>query len=164
MIQSDVARGFRWEPDLVQLLVDEYEADRETYPDLASFTPRLVAFFQEQADEVAAQKDAAPNVVSTIPVSGDVEVDPALAAIQVVFSEAMKDGTWSVMKGEDRFPEVAGKPSFDRTRTVFTLPVKLAPGTRYTFGINGPSAVGFKSEAGVPATAIQVTFRTRDAP
>ncbi len=48
--QSEAARGFVWTADLAKLL-EEYEAQRQKYPTLDSFAPRLVAFFDEYARE-----------------------------------------------------------------------------------------------------------------
>ena len=36
-----------------------------------------------------------PNVVETLPVSGSIDVDPALTEIRVTFDEPMMDGNWS---------------------------------------------------------------------
>lgn len=43
--QDDAQRGFRWVGDLANLLESEYEPNRERYPDLEGFAPRIVAFF-----------------------------------------------------------------------------------------------------------------------
>jgi hypothetical protein len=43
--------GFYWVPNLSQLL-EEYEADRETYPTFESFFPRVIEFFNEYADSL----------------------------------------------------------------------------------------------------------------
>ena len=51
--QEEKARGFPWIEDLSALL-GEYEAHRDRYPTLESFSPRLVAFFNEYADKQAA--------------------------------------------------------------------------------------------------------------
>ena len=41
--QEQVARHFRWTPQLSELL-EEYEADRKRYRDFASFFPRVIGF------------------------------------------------------------------------------------------------------------------------
>jgi hypothetical protein len=44
-VAEQVALGFAWMPELVALL-GEYEADRDRWPTVADFMPRIVAFFQ----------------------------------------------------------------------------------------------------------------------
>lgn len=46
--RTEVRRGFVWTHDLVELL-RKYQRDRNTYPDLEAFMPRVVAFFDELA-------------------------------------------------------------------------------------------------------------------
>lgn len=161
MAAHDRKSGFVWVPDLAMLLANEYEADREKYPDLASFDLRLVAFFEERAASIQTKVSDAPKVISTTPANGDTDVDPGVALIEVVFSQPMTDGRWSVMKGNAPFPEVTGKPSFDSSRKIFRLPVKLKPNSSYAFGINGPNKTGFISKKGIPVAPVQVVFRTR---
>jgi hypothetical protein len=48
--RDEAARGFTWTKSLARLL-GEYEADRETYPDLEAFFPKIVTFFNEYASE-----------------------------------------------------------------------------------------------------------------
>lgn len=47
-VAEQVGLGFEWMPGLVDLL-GEYEADRDRWPTLADFMPRVVAFFEAQA-------------------------------------------------------------------------------------------------------------------
>ncbi len=46
-VAEQVELGFAWMPDLVALL-GEYQADRDRWPTLADFMPRVVTFFQRQ--------------------------------------------------------------------------------------------------------------------
>jgi len=46
LAEAEAARGFTWVKSLARLL-SEYEADRETYPDLEAFFPEIVTFFNE---------------------------------------------------------------------------------------------------------------------
>ena len=50
-ISRDERAGFPQIGDLADLL-SEYESDRERYPDLEAFLPRIVAFFDEMAEEM----------------------------------------------------------------------------------------------------------------
>lgn len=47
-VAEQVELGFAWMPGLVALLGD-YEADRERWPTMAAFMPRIEAFFRERA-------------------------------------------------------------------------------------------------------------------
>jgi hypothetical protein len=64
-LESDREEGFLWMPDLVDLLV-RYDSDRGSYPDLASFMPEVVAFFNRYSES----GEASP-VVSLAPERGD---------------------------------------------------------------------------------------------
>ena len=48
-IREQEDRGFLWTRDLVKLL-DTYEANRDTYPTLEDFMPKITAFFDTWAD------------------------------------------------------------------------------------------------------------------
>lgn len=48
---EDQMRGFRWIGALAALLA-EYEDDRAAYPTLDDFAPRIVAFFEERAEDL----------------------------------------------------------------------------------------------------------------
>lgn len=45
-LRIDMRRGFRWLPELSDL-IDEYEANRNTYPTFGSFFPRIVEFMTD---------------------------------------------------------------------------------------------------------------------
>ncbi len=152
-------RGFTWIAGLSNLL-GEYERDRDRYPDLATFMPRIVEFFDQEADRQARQAVAAPRIVSMIPANGAVDVDPALATIRVVFDRPMTNGSWSVVGGGPSFPDTDGAPFYDLGRRAFTLPVKLKPGHTYRFALNSVKFTGFKSTKGVPLEPVEVTFTT----
>ncbi len=152
--RGEQARGFLWMPELVTLL-GEYEADRETYPTLESFGPRLVEFFDAYAEKLsdepargapAAAADA-PRVVTIEPADGS-EVDAGLDRIRVVFDRPMQDGSWSLVGGGPSFPEVTGRPAYDAAGKVWTVEVKLEPGRSYQFMLNSDRFRGFRSRRG----------------
>jgi hypothetical protein len=163
-VDDNEGRGFTWTGKLAGLL-GEYERDRDRYPTLDTFMPRVVRFFEkvarriEREDEKAAAD--APKVVWMNPPSGATDVDPALTVITVVFDRPMRDGSWSVVGGGADFPETTGPPSYDDERRVFTLPVRLKPGWTYRFGLNSERFTAFRSAEGVPLEPLQVTFTTR---
>lgn len=161
--QYEAGRHFAWVPELSDLLAD-YEADRETYPTLDALMPRIVAFFDDYAPRFAEKKTEAsartPVVLAMVPPNGAADVDPGLTSIRVTFDRPMQDGNWSFVGGGPKFPETTGRPSYDETRTIVTLPVRLERDRDYEFWLNGPPFTGFRSEDGVPLESMHVTFRT----
>jgi hypothetical protein len=53
-VLAEKSRGFPWMGDLVDLL-GQYEEDRQRYPTLDAFFPRVVEFFNHYADDSAAK-------------------------------------------------------------------------------------------------------------
>ncbi len=162
-IREQQARGFSWMKELSGLL-GQYEAERDRYPTLESFAPRLVAFFrdyaghfQNQQRELEARR---PQVVSIVPANGAAEVNPGTSVIQVVFDRPMRDRSWSMCGGGPNFPEPTDKPSYDKSRTTWTAKVKLKPNWDYEFWLNRGPYQSFQSEEGVPLESVHVTFRT----
>jgi len=153
------ARGFPWIDDLSALL-GEYEAERDRYPTLESFSPRLVAFFNAYADKQAARATKLPKVVSMKPANEQNGVDPTLAKIEVVFDRPMRNGSWSMVGGGEHFPEITGKPSYDAKRMTWSMPVKLKPEWDYEFMLNSDLFRGFQSEEGVSLEPVSVGFST----
>ena len=157
--QREKVRGFLWIEGLSALL-GEYEAHRDRYPTLESFAPRLVTFFHEYADKQAVPAAKQPKVVSMNPANGQTGVDPALATIEVVFDRPMRDGSWSMVGGGPKFPEMTGRPSYDAKRTTWSVPVKLKPEWSYHFRLNSDRFHGFQSEEGMPLEPLIATFTT----
>ena len=162
-ISDQVSRGFAWMGDLSSLL-GEYEAQRDRYPTLDSFSPRLAAFFAEAAKKEAALDAKRPKVLSMVPANGADDVDPGLKAIHVVFDRPMQDGSWAMVGGGPKYPETSGKPNYDAKRTTWTVPVKLKPNWEYEFWLNAGRFQTFQSEEGVPLKSVHVTFKTGPAP
>ncbi len=166
--KEDYKRGFKWLGDLVMLLND-YEADRQHYPGLDDFMPKVVVFFEQQAREYDPQPEAAPEVVklpppqvvSIVPLNGATDVDPKLPAIVVVFNQPMVDKSWSICGDGPHFPKPSGDVAYDPTCTILTIPVKLKPNWDYEFGLNCESFHGFKSAAGVELEPVLVKFKTK---
>ena len=72
----------------------------------------------------------------------------------------MKDGSWSLVGDPREVPKIVGKPSFDATRTIWTVPIRLEPESSYRFGLHAPQFRGFQSAKGVPLEPVSVRFRT----
>lgn len=157
---DNARRGFAWTADFAALL-EEYEADRATYPDLDAFAPRIVAWFVEQAEHVKKVEATAPRVVSIEPANGATDVDPGTTAIRVSFDRRMASGFSFVLVGaKSDFPPTAGPPTWDASRRVVTLPVTLEPGRTYRYGLNGGQFQSFQSVDGTPLAPVVVEFTT----
>lgn len=168
-IREQEQLGFVWMQELSDLL-GQYEAERDRYPTMESFTPRLVAFFNGYAKDVdakaLAKKEKAldskrPNVVSMTPANGASNVDPGLSAIQVVFDRPMRDGSWALCGGGGSLPELTGEPHYDSSHTTWSVSVKLKPGRSYGFYLNRGPYQAFVSQERVPLKSVEVKFKTR---
>ncbi|MHC1767431.1 MAG: DUF4932 domain-containing protein [Verrucomicrobiia bacterium] len=162
-ISEQQTRGFEWMKELSGLL-GQYESERDHYPTLQSFSPRLVTFFRDYAGKFQRKHrelDASrPKVVSIVPANGAADVDPGTRAIQVVFDRPMRGGSWSMCGGGPKFPEPTDKPNYDKSRTTWTVKVNLKPDWEYEFWLNSGQYQSFQSEDGVPLESVHVTFKT----
>jgi hypothetical protein len=162
---EDRNRGFEWIGELSKLLADKYEPYRDRYPTLDAFMPEVVIFFNKYADEFDKKQDSLgkkrPKVVSMTPKNGSKEVDADLREIRIVFDRPMADQSWSIVGGGPQFPELVGKPSYDKARKVLTFGVKLKPGTAYHFMLNSDRFHSFRSSDGVPLEPVEVEFATK---
>jgi hypothetical protein len=162
-VRRQADRGFAWVGELSKRL-DEYEAQRDKYPDLDSFVPRIVAFFNAyagsfaQAQQKLAQKR--PHIVSMTPSNGATGVRPGRTEIQVVFDRPMQNGSWSLVGSGPHFPKVAGKPSYDKKCVAWTVRVELQPNWSYQFMLNSSRFTGFRSREGVALEPVRVSFKT----
>ncbi len=111
---------------------------------------------------VSVYAQTPPKIVSTSPVIGAQDVDPALTEIRVTFDQEMAAG-FSWTGGGDVFPETTGKPWWEADKKTCVLPVKLAEGRFYRAGINSSSNRNFQSAAGQPAEFSVIYFATRGA-
>ena len=161
---EDRNKGFEWIGELSNLL-EKYEKDRKRYPTLEAFMPEVVAFFNKYAEDFEKKQEALeknrPKVVSMTPANGSTDVDPDLREIRIVFDRPMKDKSWSVVGGGPAFPELVGKPSYNKERTVLTVCVKLKPEWEYHLMLNSDRFHGFQSEDGVPLEPVDVKFTTK---
>ena len=100
-VNEERNRAFLWTGELLALL-DKYAQDRERYPTMESFMPRVVAFFDDAAsrvDQMVRDDDAhRPKIVSLSIVNGANNVDPALKEIVVRFDRPMKMDRYAVAR------------------------------------------------------------------
>ena len=161
-IAHEYSRSFVWTKDLTELLAD-YESHRDQYPTLDSFSPRLIKFFNNYADQFAAKQavDNAkrPKIVSINPTNGAENVDPTLKQIEVIFDRPMRQ-SWALVGGGPHCPKTTGKSHFEPDRKTWIVPVELQPDWSYDFMLNSDRFQGFQSADGVPLKPIEVHFTT----
>lgn len=152
---------FTWVPAVAAAFA-EYTADRERYPTLDAFLPRIVEVLQAQVTAIELEIEAAPELVSMSPSNEALDVDPALTELVFTFDEPMRDQSWSFVGDPKQMPEVTGSPRYDSARMVLTVPVKLAPGRTYRFGLNNQKHTAFRSARGVALQPVLLQFKTRE--
>jgi hypothetical protein len=162
-LASDTGRGFTWIGDIADLLKD-YEANRKTYPSVDDLVPRIAEVMHAAESEVRSltksEQQNAPSVVSMTPPNGANNVDPNIATLVVRFDRPMMDGSWGMMGDPARTPSAVGEPSFDRSKKVWTVPVKLKASHEYRFWLNSESIVAFRSSEGGALRPVEVSFKT----
>lgn len=159
-IAEEHGNSFLWTGELAALL-GRYEAERARFATLDAFMPEVAALFAAYAPKLDAQMAALPKVKDLMPANGSEDVDPTLGAITITFDRPMRDGAWSVVGGGPHFPEMIGKPKYDATKTILTLPVKLKPDWSYELWLNRGKFDSFASADGTKLAPLRVTFKTR---
>ncbi|MFA6564962.1 MAG: S41 family peptidase [Verrucomicrobiia bacterium] len=111
-----------------------------------------------------AAADAAPQVTTTQPDNGAVDVSPDVKEIVVNFDQDMDRGDASFTGGGPEFPKLRGngKP-FWRSARECVLPVELTANHTYVIGINSARHTGFRSAGGVPVQPLVLRFTMRAA-
>jgi hypothetical protein len=105
---------------------------------------------------------APPRVTETVPKNGDLNVDPALQEMRIVFDQDMAMGGFSLCGGGPTFPKIVGRPQWADKRTLVAR-IALEPDHEYRFSVNCPSATNCRSATGDPAMPYPITFRTKAA-
>ena len=90
--------------------------------------------------------DLPPVVVSTLPISGSVDVDPALKELRVTFSTDMEPNGYScsfvlgglqLTEGLSDFQTGSFESAdYDAETRTFTFPIELEPGKTYAYWLN----------------------------
>lgn len=177
---------FIWTGELSQLL-EEYERNRVVhstldaftpeYPTLDAFMPKVAAFFADYSGRVGSEVEKlkeeqrkrmeelsakSPRIISMVPPNGAIDVDPALAVITITFDRPMMADRMALLNlGTAKSPDPAGEWSYDSTRTILRLPVKLSPDTEYGFSMNNDTYLLICDEQGNPLVPTAYRFKTR---
>jgi len=101
-------------------------------------------------------------VVSTVPQSGDTQVDPALSEIRIVFSKEMLACGWSFVNlSKESLPEFVGQPKFLPDKRTCVIGVKLRPGRAYAVMLNSEKFKNFQDTAKQAAPPYLLAFETK---
>ncbi len=169
--EEEIVWSFVWTDELTTIL-HEYELNRDRYPTLESFMPRIVEYFNDlgprfdtvHAEFVERYDASRPTVIATTPMDLSAPVDPATTSLSFTFSRPMSPD-YSVNlapgAGEEQYPGT-GDVGFDETGTVFTIKVALEPGRHYAFTLNNTDGGSFKAKDGIPLASFLVSFDTSD--
>jgi RNA polymerase sigma-70 factor (ECF subfamily) len=100
-------------------------------------------------------------VVKTVPEAGSMKVSPGEFEIEVTFSKAMTDRSWSWCSVWDNStPEGIGAPKYDDELKTCSLKVKLEPGKTYGYWINTKKFQNFRDQEGRSAVPYLLAFST----
>jgi len=166
MIIAEKSRGFLW----INYLVDElsvYEGKRDKYPQLKDFMPEIVSMQNRLTpSKLKAEFDfRCARIVSSNIADKSKKVDPGITEITLKFDVPMNTtakGLRYGKKGKEYFPEIPknARSKWDKeTKTEWSLPVTLKPGTWYSISF---PAEFFLSEEGYPlAETYYLDFKTR---
>lgn len=171
LVAEDQSKGFPWVPALADLF-DEIEAtgrvayDDDTAKRVAGLLAqwgwddgaKIVAEQQRIAAQQAARLATGPQIVEFAPAQ-DAVVDADLAILEIRFDRPMAPGL--AIFGD--VPEVAGKPSWDESRQVLRLPVRVQAGAHYHLYLNKEDTLKMMSADGEPLVPREWRFRVRAA-
>jgi len=166
-----------------------YEQHQKQYASLEAFFPHLISALNDFADkpeefdkikakleelnarareeqrkrleELRAHPERLPKVAKTIPADGEMNVDPDLRQIRIIFDRPMRQNTLFTRVANTKFPEFTEEYGWESQSTIHWSGVKLEPGTEYAFGLNSEQALGFADEKGNPLLPVVIRFKTR---
>lgn len=161
---QQLSRGFIWIRELVEEL-EKYDKNRNTYPTLESYMPRIVEAYAKYADNMdkyAEQiQDEKPKVVSTDGITnGDMNVDTTIRTITINFDKPLLGRGYSINygnKGKDAFPRFESITYANDNKSV-VLSVNLENNKEYQFVLFGRA---FMSQSGIGIDNYEVSFKTK---
>ncbi|MEN6619332.1 MAG: DUF4932 domain-containing protein [Rikenellaceae bacterium] len=160
-IQID--RGFFWMAELVGEL-DKYSSQRDIYPSLESFVPRLTEEYKRYVAMGLEMENRRPKVTSITEFSnGDKNVSPSIKTITINFDKQLSDKAYSLSYGQlgpAGFPKVL-KIEYTPGNMSVVMSVELLPEKAYQFVLTGK---GFKSPEGIAIKSYMVNFETKILP
>lgn len=165
LVVNEMANGFLWTEQLVALL-NTYKTEREIFPSLATFMPRIAALYSDLAPKIEQMKmdyeSKCAHVEAIEPFdNGFSEVDPALKEIRIKFDKPMNPKLgYSINygKGGAEHFALSGNPKFSDDGQTLILTVKLKPDWDYSFVLTSQS---FRTMDMFPLVSYEVNFKTK---
>ena len=158
--EAERANAFLWICGLCDLL-STYEKNRDRYPTLEPFMPKVVQFFNDEAPHIEELKraydESRPKVISLNIANHSRDVDPATTEIVIRFDHPVRQEHDSHRARDPRTSPIR----FDITRTVLSISVTLEADSPYRFTLTWPGGEPFVSDDGVPMSPYTVEFHTR---
>ncbi|WP_410221736.1 DUF4932 domain-containing protein [Pedobacter sp.] len=156
-------RGFIWIEELVSEL-EKYDHERNQYPTLESYTPKLINAYQAYAkniDTYVEQLDEKrPKVISINEFkNGDQNVDAALKRVTVNFDRALLGKGRSINYGNDKntFPNFKNVTYTEDKKSII-IEWDLESNKNYEFVLTG---LAFKSPKGISMKDYKISFKTK---
>lgn len=148
---TEVQQGFVWMERSVAFM-DNFYADRETYPYIDAFMPRLVAWLNFTADNfdrvLQEYQNSRPYVVSIFPSAGNIaDIATELSEVRITFSQPMLTGVYSynnIPDSDYKILPVSGIrwENDDRTIVLLVQTADLKQGEKYGIRLNPRFYVG----------------------
>jgi hypothetical protein len=142
-------------------LLGEYEKERDKYPSLVEFMPRVITFFEDLSKNLEERMAKFPKVVRITPANGAKDVDPQASELVIEFDRPMNKSGRALVGNQKIMPAFPRQGGYDADGKTFRQPIKLEPGKTYRFSLNSMAFSGFSSVEGVPMDPVEVTFTTR---
>lgn len=133
---------------------------RTTWTVVISLIGIMMIVAPAPADEVSID-NLPPSVVKTVPQCGDLNVDPKLSKLSILFSKDMLDQSWSFVRtSPESFPKIVGNPHYAQDKRTCLVEVALEPDKTYAVWLNSESHGNFKDTGQRPAVPYLLVFRT----
>ena len=159
LVQMEMNNGFIWIKELIKEL-DNYEKDRNEYPNLEAYMPQLAKAYHVYAEQVEKFDMQRPRVTSIDEFeNGNVNVSTAIKTITIHFDKALAGMGYSVFygeKGKEAFPKHNNIQYINDNKAI-QLEVELEADKEYQFVLTGKN---FKTPDGYALKTYDVNFKT----
>jgi hypothetical protein len=136
ILQNEMVSGFFWMPELITLLKLQYESNRKEYPDMNSFMPQIVDFYNKLASKMTGSANPFPKVTASSIVNQS-RVPHTTRELTFTFSKPMNPKGYGFNTGRggaETFPKTEKVEWMDAQTLKLTL--QLEPGRRYFLQLN----------------------------
>lgn len=160
-INDQLNKGYLWMRELVDEL-DNYDKERDVYPTLESYMPKLAEAYTAYADIPKMYDEKRPKITSINEfVNGDMNVSASTKKITINFDMPLLGEDNSIHygnKGQEALPKFE-KISYSDDKKSVIIEVELEKGKEYQFVLVGD---GFKSSEGIGIKNYEVNFKTKE--